>query len=259
MNEHDAVMAGVRRRALDLAAERQLAQRRAALGLEIREMRRRRGWTQEGLAIRAGVGRNVVARLEATRTRPDLEVLDRIAVAFGRTLTVTFGRDPLESTLDAGHLAMQELVLRLGRAAGYRVGFELPTRTTDPTRSVDVALRDDAHRRLVLVECWNTIADLGAAARSSDRKRAEAAQLAAAWWGTDPHAVHVLWVVRATARNRALLGRYPEIFEARFPASSGRWVAALERGAPPPADPGLVWSDVPASRFFPWRRAPTKG
>ena len=59
----------------------------------------------------------------------DLDALQRIAIALDRPLIVSFGgRDPSEPTTDAGHLAIQELVLRVGRAAGYAGSFELPTR-----------------------------------------------------------------------------------------------------------------------------------
>lgn len=162
---------------------------------------------------------------------------------------------PIEpETADAGHLAIQELVLRLGRAAGYGRGFEVPTRPPDPARSTDVGLRDDRRRILVLVECWNTLGDLGAAARATSRKLAEAEALAVAQGGERPYTVRGVWVVRATARNRALVARYPEVFAVRFPGSSARWVAALTTGAEPPPEPGLVWADVSATRLFAWRR-----
>jgi hypothetical protein len=103
-----------------------------------------------------------------------------------------------------------------------------------------------------VAECWNTIGDLGAAARSSDRKRAEAEAYAAAIWGEEPATVGLCWIIRATKRNRELVARYPEIFGARFPGSSWRWVAALTEG--PPTEPGLVWCDIAATRLFPWRR-----
>ena len=45
----------------------------------------------------------------------------------------------------------------------------------------------------------------------------------------------------------------PEVFASRFPGSSR--VEALTRGDPPPAEPGLVWCDVSATRLFAWRRA----
>jgi hypothetical protein len=117
-----------------------------------------------------------------------------------------------------------------------------------------VGLRDDGRRFLVLVECWNTIGDVGAAARSSARKVAEAEAAAIAFGGDRPHRVAACWVVRATRTNRELVQRYPEVFRSRFPGSSLGWVRALVAGAPPPVEPGLVWSDVGATYLIAWRR-----
>lgn len=154
-------------------------------------------------------------------------------------------------------LAAQVGLSRLGRRAGYARAFEVAARPSDPSRSTDVGLRDDRRRTLVLVECWNTIGDVGAAARSTDPKLAEAADLAVVAGGERPFAVRGVWVVRATARNRTLLARYPEVFAARFPESSARWVAALTSDTDPPTQPGLVWCDVAATRLFAWRRRGT--
>jgi hypothetical protein len=108
---------------------------------------------------------------------------------------------------------------------------------------------------MILVECWNTIGDVGAAARSTNRKRSDLEDLATARWGEEAQ-VGVVWVVRSSARNRALLQRYPEVFAARFPGSSQAWLRALTGGsAPLPTEPGLVWSDVGATRIFAWRRS----
>jgi len=107
---------------------------------------------------------------------------------------------------------------------------------------------------MAIAECWNTIGDIGAAARGSSRKQAEGVALAAARWGEGAHRVGLVWVVRATARNRALVARYPEVFAARFPGSSLAWVRALAAGADPPSQPGLVWASVDGSRLFAWRR-----
>ena len=108
-------------------------------------------------------------------------------------------------------------------------------------------------RVLILGECCNTFGDVGAAARSSTRKLTDLGNLAIARWGTEAR-VGLVWVVRATARNRALVARYPEIFASRFTGSSRAWVAALTAGAPPPTEPGLVWCDVAATRLIEWRR-----
>ena len=214
-------MPGVRRPKLAIEAGRRNREQQARIGAEIQAMRERRGWTRTTLAERSGLGRMVESRIEATA--------------------------------DVGHLAIQELVLRLGRAAGYAGSFELPTRPAEPWRSVDVGLASDARRRLLLSECWNTIGDVGAAARSSARKLAELEDLATARWG-DAAQVGLVWVVRASARNRSLIARYPEVFASRFPASSRAWVEALTAGTPPPSAPGLVWCDVGATRLYEWRR-----
>lgn len=176
-------------------------------------------------------------------------------------MRIELRRDSQEEPADAGHLAIQELVLRLGRA-GYRGGFEVPTRPSDPRRSSDVGLRDDRRRILILVECWNTFGDLGAAVRSTNRKLAEAAELAVAVGGDRPHRVAGCWVVRDLERNRRLVASYPELFASRFPGPSVLWVRALAGPSgqglgsrpEPPAELGLVWCDARATRLFAWRR-----
>ena len=81
---------------------------------------------------------------------------------------------------------------------------------------------------IILQEAWNSIGDIGASLRSSARKAAEADAAAVLAGGDDgPYRVASCWVVRATARNRALVARYPEIFSAAFPGSSA------ERGSAP--------------------------
>jgi hypothetical protein len=129
----------------------------------------------------------------------------------------------------------------------------------DPSRSIDVNWRSDRSRRLMVMEAWNMIGDVGAGVRSFQRKLADAAELGIATGGELPYATHGVWVVRATARNRALVQRYPEVFRAAFPGSSAAWVRALTTGAEPPTEPGLVWCDVRATRLFAWRATPTHG
>jgi transcriptional regulator with XRE-family HTH domain len=251
------IVPGIRRPRLAIEAERRAREQRARIGAEIQTLRERRRLTRTELAKRAGLGRMVEGRIERGVANPDLEALQRIAVALGRPLVVSFGgRDPEDLPADAGHLAMQELVLRLGRGAGSTGSFELATKPAEPWRSADVGLAAPTQHRLIHVECWNTIGDIGAAARSSARKQAELADLAMARWGASAR-TGLVWVVRATARNRALVTRYPEVFASRFPGSSRGWVEALTRGDPPPNEPGLVWCNVEATRLFAWRRPAT--
>lgn len=249
---------------LAIEAERANHSQLAQSGTFVREARVHRRLTQRELGHRVGLSQPAISRVECGHGGGlTLDAWQRIAIALAIPLRLTFQRDPLAETRDAGHLAMQELILRQGRGAGYNRRFELGTKPADPWRSVDVGLFDDRRRRLIVCECWNTFGDLGAAARSSTRKAIEAEDFATGRWGQAPHRVGLVWIVRATAANRALVARYPEVFATRFPGSSVAWVAALVTGSDPPKEPGLVWTDLAATRLFAWRRrqlsTPTQG
>jgi transcriptional regulator with XRE-family HTH domain len=215
---------------------------------------KRRRFTQAQLAVKVGLSQSCISDAElGDGGSLSIAAWQRMALVLGIPLRVELGRDPLQLPEDAGHLDIQELVLRLGREIGCARTFELATRPEDPTRSTDVGLTDDTHRRLLQIECVNTFGKINAAIRSSDRKRAEAEQLAVAIGHGTHYTVHTCWVIRSTRRNRALLARYPELFSTRFPGSSRQWIAALTKGAPPPERPGLVWCDMNAARLFEWR------
>lgn len=255
------LMGAPRRPQLVADARRRNLTTLGVLGSEVRTSRLRRRLSQRALGADVGLAQTTISLLERGHGgRLSLETWQRLALAPGRTARLTLTADERTEPADAGHLAIQELVLRLGRAAGFARTFELPTRPADPARSVDVGLRDDRRRLLVLVECWNTIGDIGAAARSSERKRSEAEALAVATAPLDTdgrghsYRVRVCWIVRATVRNRSLLARYPEVFATRFPGSSTGWTRALAGGSEPPREPGLVCCDVAATPLFAWRR-----
>ena len=175
-----------------------------------------------------------------------------------RSLEVAeFARDRIEEPVDAGHLGMQELMLRLGRESGRARAFELPTRSASSAYSIDVCLRDDVQRVLFIEECWNTFGNINAAVRSTRRKIAEAEQLAVAIGGElGAYRVAAVWIVRDTRRNREILGRYPEVFSSAFTGPSRAWVRCLTaRGVSVPAEMGLVWSDLGSTRLFAWRKS----
>ena len=227
----------------------------AELGGQVREIRTRRRWTQAELARRVAMSQATISELErGLAGSMPLSKWHRLAVALDVQFLARLSRDPHEQPVDAWHLAIQELVLRLGRASGRRRSVEMPTRPSSSSPSADVCLRDDAHAGLVLVECWNTITDIGGAARSFDRKLADLEALALGMFPGRPATVTGCWVVRATRRNRELVSRYAEVFAARFPASSAGWARALTDGAEPPSEPGLVWCDARATRLYAWRR-----
>jgi len=221
------------------------------LGRSVRDARRRARLTQAQVATRIGVHQSLISRVELGRGGVvALEVWVAIGVALGRPLAVSLSRplgEPREPA-DAGHLAMQERLLALARATGRTATFELPTRSGDPRYSIDVCVRDDRHRVLLIVEAWNTFGDLGAAIRSTNRKVAEALDLAELIGGDRPYGVAAVWVIRSSVTNRGLVRRYPQILRSAFPGSSRTWVRALGGGSAAALQPGLVWLDPASGR-----------
>ena len=226
------------------------------LGASVRAGRKRRRITQAALAKAVGISRQRLGDLENGRgTAAWLEVWFALAEALGISLRFELGRDPQAELRDAGHLDIQELLLKVTRPAGWEQAFEARSGWWGSDRSVDVRLLDRKGRRLVIGECFNTFGDLGDATRSSTRKIRAAEQQAVAIAGDgEPLEVGLVWIVRESAANRALVARYGHIFESRFPGSSHGWLKALTHGGPMPAQPGLIWCDVRATRLFARRR-----
>ena len=65
---------------------------RSRLREEVQDLRKRKGWTQRQLAERIGVSRIYISKLEqGDRLLPSLDVLERLAQAFGVRLTIELG------------------------------------------------------------------------------------------------------------------------------------------------------------------------
>jgi transcriptional regulator with XRE-family HTH domain len=212
------------------------------LGRDLRRTRIRRRLTQTALGDKVGISQAGVSALEAGRgARTSIETWVALGIALNRPMAIGFSRDVVDPLpQDAGHLAAQELVLRLTTAAGWTGRFEAPSDRLDPRHSTDLVLTSQ-HGRIVLIEIWNRLDDLGAAVRSSDRKIADVSR--------PGPAVGSCWLLVDTAANREIVRRYPSIVRARFAGSSNGWVAALTRGATPPQRPGIAWIDVRSARL----------
>jgi transcriptional regulator with XRE-family HTH domain len=231
----------------------------AEAGEAVRKSRTRRGVHQATLAARAGISQPRPAAIEAGHGGgAPLEVWLALAEALGRYLRFEFARDPQAEVADAGHLAMQELVARVAKPAGWEISIEAPGPRWDSSRSIDVRLTDRQTRQIVIVECWNTFSDLGAAARSGDRKiRDEEQRAVAIAGGGGPFRVGLVWIVRDTKANRELIARYPNFFDTRLPGSSTGWPATVAARSTMPTAPGLIWCDLAARRLFARRRGQT--
>ena len=228
----------------------------ATLGGEARITRRRRRRTQEQVSSLVGISRARYAELErGSGEMAPLDLWVRVGLALERPLSVAFSRDiEPAGPQDAGHLAAQELVLRLAAEHGRDGTFELPMGPIDRGRSADICLCDDPDRALGFIEIWNRLDDLGAAVRATDRKADDARVLATIAGGdARPYRVTVGWLLVDTAANRNLVHRYPGILRARFPGPSVGWVRALTDGAPFPDRPAIAWFDPASGRIRPLR------
>ncbi len=249
MDNDGTDMARRKRTSAEIAGAREAAAIAAALGREARTTRQHRRLPQAELGRRVGLSQSQISHLEAGfGQHTSIATWTAIGAALNRPLAIGFTRDivaPLPR--DAGHLAAQELVLRMAAAHGRTGRFELSTRPANPSLSIDVCLHDRRQRILFVIEIWNRLDDLGAAARSTARKVAEAAQLAETH--AKPDRVAWCWLLVDTAANREIVRRYPAVIGAMFAGSSQGWVRALSEGTAPPDRPGIAWVDLRSGRL----------
>ncbi|HEX3427462.1 MAG TPA: helix-turn-helix domain-containing protein, partial [Candidatus Limnocylindrales bacterium] len=247
--DNDGVdMARRKRTSSEIAGAREAQAIAANLGRETRATRRRRRLTQAELGLRVGLGQSEISRLEAGRGQgTSIATWTAIGIALDRPLAMGFSRDLTPAPRDAGHLAAQELVLRLAAWHGRSGSFELATRPDEPSVSIDVCLRDRTAGALIVVEIWNRFDDLGAAVRRMSRKVAEAGVLATAC--RPPERVAWCWLLVESAANRELIRRYPAVIRSTFIGSSKAWAQALTTGAPPPERPGIAWIEPRQGRL----------
>jgi DNA-binding XRE family transcriptional regulator len=230
----------------EVAGDREAQRAAATLGSDLKRRRSRRHLTQQQMSDRLGISRTRYSGIERGEgASAPLSVWFRAGVVLGTPFAVSFSRDTVAPLVDAGHAAAQELVLRLARTHGRNGTFELPTRPSRDGGSVDVGIRDNRYRVLILVEIWNALSDLGAGARSTARKLVEGEALAE----FRGDRVASCWLLVDTAANRAIVRRHPEIFRRMFPGSSALWARALTDGSCPPAGAGVAWIDPRAGRI----------
>ncbi len=245
-----------RRTQSEVTGDREARALAATLGGDARLTRQRRRRTLRQLSDDIGISVSRLAELErGFGEMAPLATWVKIGIALGRPLAVSFSRELIApEPADAGHLAGQELILRLARQHRRRRNVELATRPANPAAWADVALVDDPLRVIMLVEIVNRSGNLGADLRTTDRKLSELEGPAMFASGDgEPYSIRAGWLLVDTAANRHLVARFGEVLRTRFPGSSARWARCLAEGTAPPDQPAIAWIDTRSGRIYPLR------
>jgi transcriptional regulator with XRE-family HTH domain len=244
------------------AADRHAADLAQRLGASLKYARGVARLTQAAAAGRAGISQGTWSSLEIDRDgRYTLATWDRAAFAVGTRLDAFLPQaTAANQPRDAVHLKNQELVIRMSRPGGWgALPEELIDREARTSRAADVLLyrrriREPAEYALMEVIDW--FDDVGAPIRDWSRRLDAVERFAIARMaGDDPlPRTSGCWIVRATRRNRRLIGDHVNFFRARFPGSGHAWIAALtDANTAMPKEPALLWVTVDGTRLFPAR------
>jgi hypothetical protein len=198
-------------------------------------------------------------------TSMSLRSWTRVAHVLGTDLHAYLARrSAADGPRDSVHLRTPELVARTAEGGRWR---SIPEFAIDDAargaRSLDLWLERqlEGECEVAAIEVMDSFDDVGARFRDWDRRLERVRQLATATRTVERDAGPVLprvsgcWVVRATTRNRQLIGEHATLFDARFPGSGRRWLDALTGNAATPTEPALLWVSVDGTRIFPRQRA----
>jgi transcriptional regulator with XRE-family HTH domain len=150
-------------------------------GLQIRALRRRRGWRQQDLADAGGMSRGVIARIEQGRAaKVTVETLDHVAATLGARVScrLTWNGESLDRLLDADHAAIVEYVLGALRAQGSLVAPEVSFNIYGERGSVDVLAFHPSVRVVLVVEVKSVVPDVQLTLVTLDRKERLAPRIA---------------------------------------------------------------------------------
>jgi transcriptional regulator with XRE-family HTH domain len=188
-------------------------------GRGIRALRRRRGWRQLDLAIRAGVSRSVIARVEQGRAdRLPLMTLDRITRPLDARVMcrLEWHGENLDRLLDAQHARLVEQIVRRLTATGWACATEVSFSVFGERGSIDVFGYHAERQIALVVEAKSVIADVGGTLMTLDRKLRLAPRIARERG----------WMCRSTARLLAIadsgtarrrITQHRATFDAAFP------------------------------------------
>jgi transcriptional regulator with XRE-family HTH domain len=199
------------------------------LGLGLRAIRRKRGWTQAEAASRAKVSQSAVSRAERGEAGSlSGATLVRIAQALGARYVprLLWQGEALDRLLDAAHAGLVEDVIQLLVANGWEVVPEATFSRFGERGSIDVLAWHPEHGALLVVEVKSVVPDMQALLAGVDRKVRIAPQLAADR-GWQVRSVSRLLVLPGDRTARRRVVEHAATFDLAFPARTAvvrRWM-----------------------------------
>jgi transcriptional regulator with XRE-family HTH domain len=205
------------------------------LGLSIRALRRRRGWSQRTLGERVGLSPSGISRIERGAARhASIDTVERILEAFGARLHVRalWRGEELDRLLDRDHARIVDDLISLLTPDGWTPIPEATFQVAGERGSIDVLAWHETTGTLLVIEVKTVVPDIQATVAGLDRK-ARIAPVLARQRG---------WTVRGVARLLVLpddrtARRRIEAFAATFDRALPARTAAIKRWLAAPAGP----------------------
>lgn len=211
-------------------------------GEQIRQLRLDAGASLTQLGRLVGVHRSHLARIEAGRARPSLELLTAIGIALGADLSIRYFAGSGPRLRDRFQAAMVESLLR-ALDPRWKAELEVPIRR--PSRGViDLVLEDQTSPATLASEVQSQLSRLEEQIRWLHEKADGLRMRIAEENVGHPREVSSLLILRSTVGNRELARRYEALLRAAYPARTADVVAALTTSAAPWPGAGILWMSI---------------
>jgi len=198
------------------------------LGLSLRALRRRRGWTLRLLADESGVSSSALQRIERGGAEEVTgRVLRRICVTLGARFEqqILWQGEALDRLLDKEHARIVDDVVRWLRAEGWVVRVEATFAIGGERGSIDILAYHEPTGTLLVIEVKSVLPDLQGLLAGIDRKARVAPSLARRQ-GWRVKAVARLVVLPGDSTTRRRAGAHAATLDAALPARTNevrRW------------------------------------
>lgn len=199
------------------------------IGLSVRALRRRRGWTQAELGRRAGCSSSEISRIERGEST-NLPRIERVLGALGARLSVRvlWHGEEHDRLLDRNHATLVEAVLALLAGRGWVALPEVTFQVYGERGSIDILAWHPVARVLLVIEVKSVVPDVQATLAGVDRKARVAPALARdRGWDVSTTARLLVLPNDRTARRR--IEQFGATFDRAFPARTRairRWLRA---------------------------------